>query len=234
MLKLNNLHIKVHDRTLFKSHEISLNKGLFALVGINGAGKSTFFNCIQGNYTNWTGSININDSEITPGNAINPQKVAIVLTKTQLFGNHTVEEVLKLGRLPYQNNWGGGDANGNSIFENVIEALKLSNFLSRYFEELSDGEKQKVMIGRALIQDTPLLLLDEPLAFLDLINQKEILTILKRIAENKLILFSTHHIYQIDKFCDGALFINNGFMEVLDHSKSYLSQISQALELDEK
>jgi iron complex transport system ATP-binding protein len=155
------------------------------------------------------------------------KKIAIVNTKPTLFGKHTVSDVLFLGRLPYQNMFASKSKEDEVIVQNVIDKLGLSGLKNELFTQLSDGEKQLVMIGRALVQDTQIILLDEPSAFLDVVNQFKILEILAKIsiADKKLILFSTHQIESLQQYCEKVLLISNNEMKLLQNKQNYSALI---------
>ena len=121
--------------------------------------------------------------------------VSIVLTD-QVDVPVTVREFLSLGRQPYTNMWGQLSDIDKKVVDEVGEKLRITAYLERKINTLSDGERQKVLIGRALVQETPVLLLDEPTTFLDLENKAVLINTLLKISEkeNKIIILSTHDI----------------------------------------
>ncbi|MCH2234371.1 MAG: ABC transporter ATP-binding protein, partial [Crocinitomicaceae bacterium] len=195
MFKLSNIRISIGECELFHlKGDIELNNGAYALVGRNGSGKSTLFNTIVGLHNDYTGNIIVNGNDISALGKDFSKEIAIVKTHPEVYGDHSVEDVLWLGRIPYQNLLGIRKIDDKKLIDQILHKLGLIHFRKGSYGNLSDGEKQLVMIGRALVQDTPILLLDEPLAFLDLVNQKEVLAILKEIAQEKVLILSTHHI----------------------------------------
>ena len=113
-------------------------------------------------------------------------------------------EVISFGRSPYTGFFGQLSSNDDTIIKGVAEQLHLSPLLSKKFYELSDGQKQKVLIAKALAQQAKIIILDEPTAFLDFKAKDEIFALLKRIAtqNNIAILAATHDIYQAEKYAD--------------------------------
>jgi iron complex transport system ATP-binding protein len=127
-----------------------------------------------------------------------------VLTEKIFIDNITVKDFIALGRSPYTNWLGNLTAQDVEEVEKVLFIMKIEKLQNRLFNHLSDGEKQKVMIARALCQQTPVMILDEPTAFLDFRNKKEILDLLSSISREmkKLIICSTHDIEASLNYCN--------------------------------
>lgn len=234
MVKFNKISLSAGSKFLMNCDQIELPKGLFALVGRNGTGKSTLLRSVAGTHFLDKGEINIDNENIeTLSIDARSKKIAIVTTRSEVFGNHKVEDVLMLGRLPYQNLLGKANDKDQEILNKVIDLLRLNDLKERKFENLSDGEKQMVMIGRALVQDTPVILLDEPGAFLDIVNRFQLIESLKSIvdATEKTVVFSTHHIDQLEQFCDGVLLIVDQKLTMLKEKDMYLNTIKKAFGL---
>ncbi len=233
-LEFKGLHINIADRELFKLNDLTIFEGLYALVGRNGTGKTTFLNTILGNRDDYAGEINIEGRQMPEySNEDLAKSISVVFTKAQVFGSHSVYDVLSLGRLPYQNVFASLSSTDISKIDEIIELLDLNDFKEREFSSLSDGEKQMVMIGRALVQDTKILILDEPGAFLDIVNRYKMMAVLKDIAEktNKLILFSTHHVDMVQNYCDGLLIIANGELKYFQEQNEFQAIIHETFGL---
>ena len=234
MLKFNQVDISIEGNSLFSIQEIHLENGLYAIVGRNGTGKTTFLNAILSQEEMNSGAILLNDQPVSDFNRTELAKnVAVVFTKPNIFGNHLVSEVLALGRLPYQNLFSLGTKEDEKIIDSVLELLEISDLKNRIFNSLSDGEKQMCMIGRALVQETNVLILDEPSAFLDPVNRFKLHEVLVKIAKesNKLILFSTHHIDELHSYCDGVLLISNQQMNLITDKNNFKDSIYKAFKL---
>jgi iron complex transport system ATP-binding protein len=195
MIHLKNCTIG-YSSALFSIDDILLNKGsIYALIGSNGAGKSTLFSTLTNQLSTLSGTITIASQ---PLNYIKlkeiAKKVAFVQSKTDYPDFLTVEAYLALGRTPYTNTFGRLAREDHEIIKHVIKRLKIEEFLPKFMHKLSDGERQIMAIASALIQETPVLLLDEPTAFLDYGNRIKIIQLLKEIAvtEEKCIMFSSH------------------------------------------
>lgn len=169
---------------------------LVCLIGRNGAGKSTLIQTLAAILPALKGQICINGQQI---HKISSQKlaqqIALVLT-TSVVANFSVEELVGTARYPYTGQFGLFSKRDLLHIKRALSDTKMTNFAQRKMISLSDGEQQKVMITRALAQDTPLIILDEPTAHLDLPNRVMIFEILKDLTKKakKAILVSTHEL----------------------------------------
>jgi iron complex transport system ATP-binding protein len=186
---------------------------LMALIGRNGTGKSTLLRTIASLARPQAGKITIygiDTADMTMKQIAG--QIAFVSTDDVRVQNLHVWDVVSLGRAPYTN-WVGRLTEADKA--KVAESLRLVGmeaFAEASMESLSDGERQRVMIARALAQDTPIILLDEPTAFLDLPNKYEICLLLRKLAhsEGKCILFSTHDLAIAIEICDTIAMIEGG------------------------
>ncbi|MBO5660965.1 MAG: ABC transporter ATP-binding protein, partial [Tidjanibacter sp.] len=139
-------------------------------------------------------------------------QIAFVSTDDVRVQNLHVWDVVSLGRAPYTNWVGRLTAEDRAKVEESLRLVGMEQFAEASMDSLSDGERQRVMIARALAQDTPIILLDEPTAFLDLPNKYEICLLLRRLAhkEGKCILFSTHDLSIAIELCDTIAMIEGG------------------------
>ncbi|MBQ5750617.1 MAG: ABC transporter ATP-binding protein [Bacteroidaceae bacterium] len=181
-----------------------LNIALYAgeltcLLGANGAGKSTLLRTLSGAQPSLSGDVCINGKplkEISQHNL--SQTIGVVLTDKTAIGGLTVREVVALGRQPHTGFFGILSSHDKQVVEESLEACGIADKGARYMASLSDGERQKVMIAKALAQECPIVLLDEPTAFLDIVSRIEVMSLLHRIAteHHRAILLSTHDIEQ--------------------------------------
>ena len=177
---------------------ISLKKGkLIALIGANGIGKSTLLKTITGIQKPLSGTVFLNKKKITDYEPLDlAQNLSIVLTEKLPPSNLTVFELIALGRQPYTN-WMGTLSDIDIVKVNEAMVLtQISHLATKKHYEISDGQLQKVLIARALAQDTPLIILDEPTTHLDLLHKVPLFKLLKKLTHEtgKCILFSTHDI----------------------------------------
>lgn len=195
--------------TIAKGISFSLDEGeLTAVVGANGIGKSTLLRTLCGIQPKLGGAIFLNGKILEKHKPIElASELSLVLTEQIPTKNLTVAEVVALGRQPYTN-WLGTltETDVNKVNE-AINLVSLEELKQKKCYELSDGQFQKVMIARALAQDTSLIVLDEPTTHLDIYHKAYILKLLKRVAHEtkKTILFSTHEIDLAIQLCNKIL-----------------------------
>ena len=227
MISIQNIKLFLGiEKPKLEVSNLDLKSGLWALVGRNGAGKSTFLRALSGVNSNFEGSIQIN-SELQK--SISSQRMAklisVVFSKTEVFGNHKALDVLYLGRIPYQGVFGKITNEDKKKVNEIVGLLELHTLIVKPFSVLSDGEKQLIMIGRALVQDTKIILLDEPTAFLDVVNRRKIVQLLATVSIDKLIIFSTHNIDLIESFCNGVLTIQSNTLNMVSEKNEFKNQL---------
>lgn len=191
---------------------IELCKGeLVGLVGANGIGKSTLLRSITNVQPKLQGSISINNKRLSDYSNLELAKVlSLVLTEPLSSKNLTVLELVALGRQPYTNWVGNFSKKDIQIVNQAISQINIEDLKNKKCFELSDGQLQKVMIARALAQDTDLIILDEPTTHLDMYHKAYILKLLQKLAKetNKTILFSSHEIDLAIQLCDKLIVMN--------------------------
>lgn len=180
--------------------DFSLKGGnLTCLLGPNGAGKSTLLRTISASQSILDGSLTLMDKPIARYTEKELSRtIGLVLTERIFAGALTVRQLVALGRQPHTGFFGRLSAYDKEIIDYALHLTGISHKAENYTANLSDGERQKAMIAKAIVQECPIILLDEPTAFLDAVSRIEILTLLHRLAheENKAILLSTHDIEQ--------------------------------------
>lgn len=184
------------ERRVSENINASLFAGeLTALLGRNGAGKSTLMRTLAGFQAPLEGSVEIDGRPLHDfkGREL-ARTVSVVLTEKPVLENMDAEALIGLGRAPYTGFWGGLDEEDRQAVDRAIRLVGIEELRHREVQGLSDGERQKVMIAKALAQDTPVIFLDEPTAFLDWPSKVELMTLLGQLArdEEKTIFVSTH------------------------------------------
>ena len=178
--------------------DLTLQKGkLIAIIGANGIGKSTLLRTITGIQKTISGTVLLNGKNIHGLDSLTlAQKLSVVLTEKLPPSNLTVWELIALGRQPYTNWIGTLTDKDIAKINEAIELTQISHLISKKHYEISDGQLQIVLIARALAQDTPLIILDEPTTHLDLLHKVILFKLLKKLTQEteKCILFSTHDI----------------------------------------
>lgn len=168
---------------------------LTCLLGPNGAGKSTLMKTLTAFLPPVNGKVFVENKPLTKYVEADLAKViSVVLTEKLIINNMSVEELVGMGRSPYTGFWGHMNNYDRKIVTESINLVGVGSLRHRMVQTLSDGERQKVMIAKALAQETPIILLDEPTAFLDYPSKVEIMQLLQRLAreQSKTVFLSTH------------------------------------------
>ena len=198
MIELHDFSIGYGERTLLSEVEATIEKGrLTALIGRNGTGKSTLLRAIAGLNRHYTGEIRLDGRSAADMRAADMAKtLAFVTTERTRIANLKCEDVVAIGRAPYTNWIGRMQEADKEIVMRSLASVGMEAYAEHTMDKMSDGECQRIMIARALAQDTPIILLDEPTSFLDMPNRYELCTLLARLThdEGKCILFSTHEL----------------------------------------
>lgn len=168
---------------------------LTCLIGPNGVGKSTLLRTLSAFQPPLSGSIEIDGRDITTFSARRLSRtVGVVLTEKPDIHNMTVHELVSMGRTPYTGFWGTLSHEDVAIVDESIRLVGIEKISLRLVDTLSDGERQKVMVAKSLAQQTPVIFLDEPTAFLDFPSKVELMQLLRRLAheQQKTVFMSTH------------------------------------------
>lgn len=213
MITLRNITLAYGDRTLVENGSAEFAAGeLTALVGRNGAGKSTLLRAITAIEPPKSGEVLLDGTNAA---AMPPETIArtisFVGTEKVRIANLRCEDIVAIGRAPYTNWIGRMQEVDRRIVADALQAVGMEAFAARSIDTLSDGECQRIMIARALAQQTPTIVLDEPSAFLDIPTRFEICRLLQRLAhdEGKCILFSTHDLDAAMPVCDSIAVISD-------------------------
>ena len=193
-IQCTNLSIGYGTHVVQADLTFVLQRGeMVCMLGQNGCGKSTLLRTLAGLQPALGGEYTICDTTLQTDIA---RYVALVLTERLSLENSTIHDVVAMGRYPYTSFLGGLSGEDEQIIAWALQAVGLSRDAQTFFNSHSDGEKQRVLIAKALAQQTPVVLLDEPTAHLDLPNRIRTLQLLRLLAheQNKLVLISTHEL----------------------------------------
>lgn len=186
--------------TLLSGLNLTLEKGkLIALLGQNGAGKSTLLRALTCDERPLAGSIEVDGKDLYDMSQKDRSRlIGLVSTERIQAGALTVTELVSLGRQPHTGFLGRLDDSDREIVRQSMEDSGIISKANEYMASLSDGERQKAMIARALAQQTPIIILDEPTAFLDVASRIETMRLLQTLAHDrgKAVLLSSHDISQ--------------------------------------
>lgn len=234
MIQLHDLSIAFGPRTLLSHVSASFPKGrLTALIGRNGSGKSTLLRAMAGLNRRYSGDILLDGQNIRALNTGEMARLlALVTTARTRVPSLRCEDVVAIGRAPYTNWIGRMQPTDREIVMRSLRSVGMESYADRTVDTLSDGENQRVMIARALAQDTPVILLDEPTSFLDLPGRYELCDLLERIAHNeaKTVIFSTHELDLARERCDTLALITRSSLELLPSSTLHSLTTASLLE----
>ena len=210
-VKVNALSVGYGKNVVLSGVSFALPAGCMAvLIGANGSGKSTLLRAVTGVEEPLSGTVELCDK--TTGEYSRrslARTLSVVFTERSGGGALTVEECVAIGRHPYTGPFGYLGKEDKEIVTQAIAAVGLSDKAQRYAGTLSDGERQKAMIARALAQQTPVIVLDEPTAFLDVAGRLEIIRLLRRLADQgHTVILSTHDIAPAIAMADYLLVID--------------------------
>ena len=193
---IKDLSIGYVKKVVADNINASIKQGeLTCLLGANGVGKSTLLKTLSGFMDKLEGKISILGKEL---DAYTPKELStvmgIVLTDKCDIRNMSVREIVGMGRSPYTSFWGTLSKEDYEIVDQAIELIGISHLSGRMVHTLSDGERQKAMIAKSLAQQTPIIILDEPTAFLDFPSKVEIMQLLHKLTRQagKTVFLSTH------------------------------------------
>lgn len=222
LITLENLAIGYKNKVVKSGLAAEIRSGqLTALIGTNGVGKSTLLRTMAALQPSKAGRVTfkadaghaINLDTLTPGELA--RTVSVVLTERPDARLLTVRQVVAMGRLPYTGFFGQLTTADETVVDKALQVTELAHFANRQFDALSDGERQKVMIAKALAQQTPIIILDEPTAYLDYPSKVRTMVMLRRLANqlDKIVLLSTHDLELAFKHADRLLSLRHNLAE---------------------
>ncbi len=214
MIDIKRIEAGYYNKKVIRDLDLCFQKGKFyALLGPNGAGKSTLLKILLGYIKPVSGELRIDGVELSRWKKRDlARKISLIPQKMEMQFDYTVHDLVLMGRFPYLGYWGKYTASDSDIVIKVLHQLDLYEMKDVMFSQLSGGEQQRVAIGRALVQNTPIILMDEAFSHLDINHQLEIMQILARINrdQNKLIILVSHNINLAAEYCDRIVFLKNG------------------------
>ena len=212
-LSLRRLSVGYPDKVVLQNIDLEILRGeILTVIGPNGAGKSTLLKSISGQLALLGGSVVMQEEDLGKCSAVErARKMAVVLTEHIRPEYMTCREVVSAGRYPYTGRMGILQPRDKEIVEEAMARMKVTELSERDFNAISDGQKQRVLVARAIAQDTPVLILDEPTSYLDLRYRTELMETLKELArEGRTVLMSLHEIDLALEVSDRILCVQEG------------------------
>ncbi len=207
MLETKNLSFRINDKSLINDITLKFSPGLlYGILGPNGSGKSTFFKTLTKIWTPASGSV------LWQGNPLHQldrrhisRTISLVSQSFEVHFDFTVEEVVQMGRYPHSR------TSSPNLLKWALSTVDAWHLRTRRLNSLSIGERQRTFIARALMTESPILLLDEPSSSLDIRHQLEIWELLQNLAkQDKIVIVATHDIQGTKRFCDRVAIFNHG------------------------
>lgn len=211
-IEIEDLNFSFSGNPILKGVNASVNEGeVVALVGANGSGKSTLMKCMSKIYLNYDGNIKLSGQDLRKMSSIDVSKeIAYVPQHEIKVSGVKVFDMVLSGRMPYMG-WRPSEGDYQVVAE-VMDSLGISFLAMKDFSELSGGQQQMVYVARAIVQETPIILLDEPTNNLDIKHQIEIMELLKSLSEsqNKTIIITIHDINLALQYCTKYMLLKSG------------------------
>lgn len=219
--KSNNLKVGYSKTIVVDDVKIDLNKGeILCILGPNGCGKSTILKSITNHIKILEGNISLLGKDL---NNISPieraREMSVVLTERLAPEMMTALDIVGTGRYPHTNHFGKCGENDIRIIEESIDIVNGQELKDKEFKSLSDGEKQRIMLARAICQEGDIMVLDEPTSYLDIRYKIELLNILRKLSieKEKTIIMSLHEIDLVPKIADKVILIKDG--QIFDYGR---------------
>lgn len=213
IMRTEDLIVGYDGKALIEDINISGDKGiLLCILGPNGAGKTTILRTLSGLLKKIDGEVILNGEKLENiDSKTKARELSVVLTNKFQGGLMTVYELVSMGRYPHTDFFGKLTKKDIEKINEALETVNAVNLVHRVFDELSDGEKQKVLIARALVQEPDVIILDEPTTHLDIRHRLELVEILKTLSKEKgiSVILSLHEIDIALKSCDRVLLVSD-------------------------
>ena len=187
IIRLNGLSVGYEGDAIIENIDLDIGKGeIVTLIGPNGAGKSTILKTISKQLEPVSGAVYVSGRELREFGSSELAKVLSLLLTERIDPEYmTGRDIIETGRYPYTGKMGILNEKDHAVVDGIIKLLRISELAERPFRKLSDGQKQRILIGRALAQEPEILILDEPMSYLDIRHKLELIEILKKLRSEK-------------------------------------------------
>jgi iron complex transport system ATP-binding protein len=227
MLIINHLGVLYGKKTALRDVSLSVEPGMImALVGPNGAGKTSLIRAVSGTVRPVFGTVTIDGNDISSmPPAQRARLMAVVPQARQLGGAYTVRQAVMMGRTAYMGWLGSASKRDEEAVTRALEGSRLTHLAQRHIANLSGGEQQRVLLARALAQETKVLLLDEPTNHLDLRHQTDLLRLIRNLVKEKglAVLFAMHDLNLVSAIADQVALIVDGHVKMLGSPREVLT-----------
>ncbi|MFX1293804.1 MAG: ABC transporter ATP-binding protein [Promethearchaeota archaeon] len=227
MLKCEKIQFKYGTKLILDDISIQFKNGhLYGILGPNGSGKTTFIKILGGILKQNFGKVFINELDIKKLSIREmAKKLAIVNQSNTIEFDFTVSEIVRMGRFPHIGRFSRESAEDKKIINEILHQFNLYELKDRNFNQLSGGEQQKVIIARAIAQQSKIILLDEPTSYLDINYQLEFMERLKNYVDDGLIVVVVlHDVNLATQFCDKIILLNEGCIKAFGSPKEIITR----------
>ncbi|HKM13581.1 MAG TPA: ABC transporter ATP-binding protein [Candidatus Methanomethylophilaceae archaeon] len=213
MLKTKNLYYSYKEKPVLEDINFDLVPGeILGILGPNGCGKTTLLGNLNKNFSPKGGCVMINDTDLEDLKKKDiAREIAVIPQSNEIKFSFTVREIVSMGRMPFQQSFQGESTNDIEIIEDAIEKTGISDMANRYINTMSGGERQKVIIARAMAQTPKILLMDEPTLHLDISAQFDVLDMIRALSRNEglTVVIVSHDLPMIARYCDRIILIHD-------------------------
>lgn len=236
-LKTENLSVGYSGKVLIHDINLSVERGkILTLIGPNGAGKSTILKTITKHLEKIAGVVTIENQNISKwSNKELAKRLSVMLTERISPELMTCEQVVAMGRYPYTNHFGALTPEDKRVVQESLRLVRAEELANRSFSDISDGQRQRIMLARAICQDPDIIVLDEPTSYLDIRHKIELLDILRKMAaeKNVAVVMSLHEIDLAAKISDQIICIKGDRIELFGTPEEVFSdaRISELYEI---
>ncbi|MFT4890256.1 MAG: iron complex transport system ATP-binding protein [Halobacteriales archaeon] len=213
LIDVDDVSVSLGGTTVLDEISTAVREGQFVgLIGPNGAGKTTLLRTMSGVLDPDAGRVVIDGDGVADLSSMeSSRRVAVLPQDTTVSFDFSVEQVVEMGRHPYRSRFGGGNADDRRIVRDAMQRVDVARFADRSIGSVSGGERQRAILARALAQDTPVLLLDEPTASLDVTRQVETLALVRELVrDGKTAVAAIHDLDLAARFCDELALLSGG------------------------
>ncbi|GAB6878490.1 heme ABC transporter ATP-binding protein [Halorubrum gandharaense] len=226
MIAVRNLAVSFGDLDVLADVDVTVDRGTFVgLVGPNGAGKTTLLRTVKGTLEPDSGEVRLAGDAVADLTARERgRRVASVPQDTSLSFDFPVRTVVEMGRTPHLSRFGGHDADDAEAVRRAMERADVAKFADRSIRTVSGGERQRVLLARALAQETPALLLDEPTASLDVNHAVRTLELVRRLVDDgKTAVAAIHDLDMAARYCDKLVLVADGAVQAAGPPRNVLT-----------
>lgn len=213
MLEVKDLSYKYGKSFVIDGISFNVGKGeIVGILGPNGCGKSTTLKNLNKNLKPMGGCVLLEDTDIAEMTKRNiAQKIAVVPQTNEINFSFTVREIVAMGRTPFQGSLSGETREDTKIIDDAIRQTGLTELVDRHINTMSGGERQRVIIARAIAQTPKIILMDEPTLHLDISMQFEVLDLIKELSErnNLTVVIVSHDLPMVARYCDRMILLHN-------------------------